>query len=83
MSSVREQKLSITDESGDVLEVQDAGENDEDVDWSDDNEAILAAVKINASQHVNLNRADLRELRDFLSEVLEADDLTYSPKDDE
>ena len=72
MTSLREFNLFITDESGDVLRAQTI-EWDEDLDWSDDDEALLASVKTGDGRHVNLSRADLTALRDFLNEVLVAD----------
>jgi hypothetical protein len=72
MSFIRERKLQVTDNGDDVLEVHTLP-FDEDVDWTDDNEAILAAAVIGPDRYVGLNRADLRELRNFLNEVLTAD----------
>lgn len=73
MSNTHEHKLTVTDESGDALEVTTAP-FDESSDWTDDTDAILATVRTVPDRHVNLSRADLRDLRDFLSGVLTRDE---------
>lgn len=73
MSAELEKTLTITDGSGDVLKVSTLP-FDEGVDWTDDDEAILARVSGGVSGvFVDATRADLRELKDFVQEVLDLD----------
>lgn len=74
MSAELEKILTITDGSGDVLKVSTLP-FDDGVDWTDDTEAILARISGGVSGvFVDASRADLRELKEFLQAVLDADE---------
>lgn len=76
MSVERKCNFQIADESGDIIAFETT-QFDEEVDWSDENAAVLLTAKRPNATHVNITRADLRELRDFLTEVLLADEETF------
>jgi hypothetical protein len=73
VSTERQQEIKITDESGDVLTFTSVNDDEAGGDFTDD-EFILVSAKIGSSTHVNINRADLSELRLFLEEVAEKDE---------
>lgn len=82
MSIVREHKVVITDSSDDTLTVATAV-FDEDVDWTDADEAVLVTVKASSGLEVLVTRADLRELYTFLGEILDADQVFLDGEDDD
>lgn len=82
MSNIREQKLLISDASAEEFVARTA-EFDENVDWTDDTDAVLAVVRVNSSAEVALVRADLRQLWTFLGEILAADEAFLAGEDDE
>lgn len=74
MSIERRADLIIADESGDVVTFGTSTEFvDEEGDFTNDDEAILMTVKRGDLAHVNVTRADLVSLREFIDELFLAD----------
>ena len=74
-------ELKLTDSDFDTATFRSAPV-DEDVDWSDENEAILASVQIR-DHKVNITRADLDELVSYLVTIQDEDAAVFAVEEDE